>query len=43
MLLYEMMVGRPPFDGDDDNELFDNILKVSKFLHYACSCSRKSD
>ena len=29
MLLYEMMVGRPPFTGDDEDELFNNISEVS--------------
>ncbi|EGD79703.1 AGC/PKC/ALPHA protein kinase [Salpingoeca rosetta] len=26
VLLYEMLIGRPPFDGADDDELFDNVI-----------------
>lgn len=26
VLTYEMLVGRPPFEGDDDDELFKNII-----------------
>lgn len=32
ILMYEMMVGRPPFDGDTDDELFDNILRKQVHL-----------
>lgn len=32
VLIYEMLVGRPPFDGEDDDQLFKNI--VNKPVHY---------
>lgn len=32
VLIYEMLVGRPPFDGDDDDQLFNNIME--KPVHY---------
>ncbi|CAI8052920.1 Protein kinase C alpha type [Geodia barretti] len=32
VLIYEMLVGRPPFDGEDDDQLFMNI--VQKPVHY---------
>nr|CAA73553.1 Serine/Threonine protein kinase [Suberites domuncula] len=32
VLTYEMLVGRPPFDGDDDDQLFNNIME--KPVHY---------
>lgn len=32
VLIYEMLVGRPPFEAEDEDQLFDDI--VSKSVHY---------
>ena len=40
VLMYEMLVGRPPFDGDDDDQLFNNIL--DKPVHYPRSLSSQA-
>lgn len=40
VLIYEMLVGRPPFDGDDDDQLFNNI--VSKSVHYPRNLSSQA-
>ncbi|CAB4044488.1 kinase C alpha type-like [Paramuricea clavata] len=29
VLIFEMLVGQPPFDGDDEEELFNSILEHS--------------
>jgi serine/threonine protein kinase len=42
VLMYEMMCGRPPFDGDTDDELFDNILKKSIHIPKALSEDAKT-
>lgn len=38
VLIYEMLVGMPPFDGLDEQELFDSILKQK--VHFPRSVSR---
>jgi classical protein kinase C gamma type len=35
VLLYEMLAGTPPFDGDDDEELYDNIVNKPVRAHHA--------
>eukprot|EP00051_Salpingoeca_urceolata_P006007 m.79907 g.79907 ORF g.79907 m.79907 type:complete len:660 (+) comp14643_c1_seq1:246-2225(+) len=40
VLLYEMLVGAPPFDGDDEDELFDNILAAP--ISYPRTLSREA-
>ena len=37
VLTYEMLLGRPPFLGDDDDQLFNNIL--TKSVNYPSSLS----
>lgn len=36
-LLYEMLIGRPPFYAADDNEQFDKILAGKVFLPHGVS------
>lgn len=40
VLIYEMLVGRPPFDGDDDDQLFNNIME--KPVHYPRGLSEQA-
>ena len=42
VLIYEMLVGRPPFDGDDEDQLkiFNNVLDIP--MHYPRSLSSQA-
>ena len=40
VLIYEMLVGRPAFDGDDEDQLFNNI--VDKPVHCPRSLSSQA-
>ena len=42
VLTYEMLIGRPPFDGDDDDQLFENILSKSVLYPRGLSSQAKS-
>lgn len=42
VLLYEMLVGQPPFDGEDEDDLFMNIVNQSPSFPWAVSKEAQS-
>lgn len=42
VLLYELLIGQPPFDGEDEDDLFLNIINHSPSFPWAISKEAQS-
>ena len=42
VLLYELLIGQPPFDGEDEDDLFLNIMNQSPSFPWAISKEAQS-